>query len=47
MNVVWCPCMGFQRIVVIHSVNEAGAEAMKTFLPQSRVAPFGTFELEG
>lgn len=38
--------MGFQGTVIIHSVNEAGAKAMKSCLPQSRVAPFGTFELE-
>lgn len=36
----------FPGIVVIHSVNEAGARAMKNHLPQSRVMPFGTFELE-
>jgi hypothetical protein len=38
--------MGFQRTVIIHSVNEDGADAMKGYLPHSRVAPFGTFELE-
>jgi serine/threonine protein phosphatase PrpC len=38
--------MGFQGGVIIHSVNESGAEAMKSCLPQSRLAPFGTFELE-
>jgi hypothetical protein len=38
--------MGFKGMVIIHSVNEDGAEAMKTYLPQARVAPFGTFELE-
>ncbi len=36
----------FSGIVVIHSVNEAGARAMKSHLPQSHVMPFGTFELE-
>jgi hypothetical protein len=38
--------MGFRGMVIIHSVNEDGAKAMKTYLPQARVAPFGTFELE-
>jgi hypothetical protein len=38
--------MGFKGMVVIHSVNEDGAQAMKSYLPQARVAPFGTFELE-
>jgi hypothetical protein len=38
--------MGFKGMVVIHSVNEDGAKAMNTYLPQARVAPFGTFELE-
>jgi hypothetical protein len=33
-------------MVIIHSVNEEGAKARKTYLPQARVAPFGTFELE-
>jgi hypothetical protein len=33
-------------MVIIHSVNEDGAQAMKSYLPQARVAPFGTFELE-
>jgi len=37
--------MGFKGMVVVHSVNEAGAKAMKSYLPQARVAPFGTFEL--
>jgi serine/threonine protein phosphatase PrpC len=36
----------FSGIVVIHSVNEAGARAMKRHLPQSHVMPFGTFKLE-
>lgn len=36
----------FSGIVVIHSVNEAGARAMNSHLPQSHVMPFGTFELE-
>src|SRR5438132_784564 len=36
----------FAGIVVIHSVNEAGARAMKSHLPQSHVMPFGTFELD-
>jgi len=38
--------MGFKGMVIIHSVNEDGAKAMKNCLPQARVAPFGTFELE-
>jgi hypothetical protein len=37
---------GFKGMVIIHSVNEDGAQAMKSYLPQARVAPFGTFELE-
>ena len=32
--------MGFKGMVVIHSVNEDGAKAMKTYLRQARVAPF-------
>ena len=36
----------FKGMVIIHSVNEDGAKAMKTYLPQARVAPFGTFEFE-
>jgi hypothetical protein len=38
--------MGFKGMVIIHSVNEDGAKAMKTYLPQARVAPFGMFEFE-
>lgn len=38
--------MGFKGMVIIHSVNEDGAKAMKTYLPQPRVAPFGMFEFE-
>jgi hypothetical protein len=38
--------MGFKGMVIIHSVNEDGAKAMNGYLPQARVAPFGTFELE-
>jgi CheY-like chemotaxis protein len=38
--------MGFKGMIVIHSVNEDGAKAMNSYLPQARVAPFGTFELE-
>lgn len=36
----------FQGLVVIHSVNEAGAAAMKAHLKDARVAPFGSFEIE-
>ena len=32
--------MGFKGMVIIHSVNEDGAKAMKTYLRQARVAPF-------
>jgi hypothetical protein len=38
--------MGFRGTVIIHSVNEDGAKAMKANLPEATVAPFGTFELE-
>jgi hypothetical protein len=31
---------------VIHSKHEAGAKAMKAYLPQASLAPFGTFEIE-
>jgi hypothetical protein len=33
-------------MVVTHFVNEDGTKAMKSYLPQTRVAPFGTFESE-
>jgi CheY-like chemotaxis protein len=36
----------FSGIVVIHSVNETGARAMKNLLGRAYVLPFGTFELE-
>ncbi len=38
--------LGFKGMVIIHSVNEDGAKAMKVYFPQARIAPFGTFELE-
>ena len=34
------------KMVVTHFVNEDGTKAMKSYLPQTRVAPFGTFESE-
>lgn len=35
----------FQGIVIIHSRNVEGAAAMKKFLPNARLAPFGSFEI--
>jgi hypothetical protein len=35
----------FQGIVIIHSRHEAGAAAMKKYLANARLAPFGSFEL--
>jgi hypothetical protein len=37
---------GFPGVVVIHSKHEAGAKAMKVYLPQASLAPFGTFDVE-
>jgi len=36
---------GFKGIVIIHSRHEEGAAIMKKFLPNARLAPFGTFEI--
>jgi hypothetical protein len=36
----------FPGLIVIHSVNENGAGAMKKWLKNARLAPFGTFEIE-
>jgi hypothetical protein len=36
----------FQGIVVIHSLNAVGAKIMHGYLPQARLAPFGTFDIE-
>jgi hypothetical protein len=36
---------GFQGIVIIHSRHEEGAAVMKRFLPNARLAPFGSFEI--
>jgi hypothetical protein len=35
----------FEGIVVIHSRHEEGAAAMKKFLPQAKIAPFGSFDI--
>src|SRR5580692_927966 len=35
---------GFQGIVIIHSRHEAGAAAMKKYLSNARLAPFGGFD---
>ena len=35
----------FQGIVIIHSKHEAGAAAMKKYLSNARLAPFGSFEI--
>jgi hypothetical protein len=35
----------FKGIVVIHSRHEEGAAEMKKFLPNAKLAPFGTFEI--
>ena len=40
------PSRGTVKMVVTHFVNEDGTKAMKSYLPQTRVAPFGTFESE-
>lgn len=36
---------GFKGIVIIHSKHEDGTAAMKKFLPDARLAPFGSFEI--
>lgn len=36
----------FQGTVVIHSLNAVGAKIMQGYLPQARLEPFGTFDLE-
>ena len=36
---------GFGGIVVIHSRHEEGAAVMKKYLPNARLAPFGSFEI--
>jgi hypothetical protein len=36
----------FPGLVVIHSVNESGAGAMKKLLKNATLAPFGTFEIK-
>jgi|SRR5579862_5223411 len=36
---------GFKGIVIIHSKHEDGAAMMKKYLPNARLAPFGTFEI--
>ena len=35
----------FQGIVIIHSRHVEGANAMKKYLPNARLAPFGSFEI--
>jgi len=35
----------FKCIVIIHSRHEEGAAIMKKYLPNARLAPFGTFEI--
>jgi DNA-binding LacI/PurR family transcriptional regulator len=36
---------GFQGIVIIHSRHEDGAAAMKKYLSNARLAPFGSFDI--
>jgi hypothetical protein len=36
----------FSGIVVIHSLNPDGARAMKTYLTNAQLTPFGTFDVE-
>jgi CheY-like chemotaxis protein len=36
---------GFQGIVIIHSKHEEGAAAMKKYLANARLAPFGSFDI--
>src|SRR5215813_2180359 len=38
--------IGYTGRIVIHSVNEQGAQRMKDLLPHAEVHPFGTFEIE-
>ncbi|HYM75839.1 MAG TPA: cyclic-phosphate processing receiver domain-containing protein [Candidatus Dormibacteraeota bacterium] len=35
----------FKGIVIIHSRHEEGAAMMKKYLPNARLAPFGSFEI--
>jgi hypothetical protein len=35
----------FQGIVIIHSNHEEGAAAMKKYLSNARLAPFGSFDI--
>ena len=35
----------FQGIVIIHSRHEEGAAAMKKYLANASLAPFGTFDI--
>jgi hypothetical protein len=35
----------FQGIVVIHSLNEVGADVMHRYLPEAHVEPYGTFDI--
>lgn len=37
--------MGFQGIVIIHSLHVEGAAVMKKYLPMARLAPFGSFDI--
>ncbi len=36
---------GFKGLVIIHSKHVEGAEAMKKYLANARLAPFGSFEI--
>lgn len=36
----------FSGMVIIHSLNPDGARAMKAYLKDARLAPFGTFDIE-
>jgi CheY-like chemotaxis protein len=36
---------GFQGIVIIHSRHEEGAAAMKKYLANAKLAPFGSFDI--
>jgi hypothetical protein len=36
---------GFQGIVIIHSKHVEGAAAMKKYLSNARLAPFGSFDI--
>jgi hypothetical protein len=35
----------FQGIVIIHSRHEEGAAAMKKYISNARLAPFGSFDI--